>query len=216
MTFELNAILSNSIWIGVVICWVRFKKISPAYYPFVFLLTIGAINEIASIIMVKLTNSNAINYNLYSLVEFFLITWQFWRWNQFSKNKALYQLILAVGLTFWITENFVVKNIHSFNSYFVIGASFFIVLMSIHRINQLLYTTDSLLKNASFIICLCFVFYFTYAVLVEAFWAYGFTESASFVTRIYTILIYTNFIVNLVYAFAALWIPTKPKFILPS
>lgn len=216
MTFELNAILSNSIWVGAIICWVRFKKISPAYHPFVFLLTVGAINEVTSILMIKLTNSNAVNYNLYSLAEFFLITWQFWRWNLFAKRKGLYQIILAFGLAFWITENFIIKNIHSFNSYFVICASFFIVLVSIHRINQLLYTTDSLVKNASFIICLCFVFYFTYAVLVEAFWVYGLTESTSFVTRIYTILIYTNFIVNLVYAFAALWIPIKPKFILPS
>ena len=216
MTFELNVIFSLSIAIAASLSWIRFGQISPAYHPFVFLINLGLINEITSMLVVRSGYSNSVNYNVYSLVEFLLITWQFKRWKLFARWKNLYVFLQVSALAFWITENFIFKNLQSFNSYFVIVSSYVIVLMSIHRINQLVHSTDELIRNAGFIICLCFVFYFTYAVLVEAFWVYGLSKSTVFVTRIYSILIYINLFINLAYAIAVLWIPAKPKFILPS
>ena len=216
MTFELNVIFSLSIAIAASLSWIRFGHISPAYHPFVFLINLDLINEITSMLVVRSGYSNSVNYNVYSLVEFLLITWQFKRWKLFARWKNLYVFLQVSALAFWITENFIFKNLQSFNSYFVIVSSYVIVLMSIHRINQLVHSTDELIRNAGFIICLCFVFYFTYAVLVEAFWVYGLSKSTVFVTRIYSILIYINLFINLAYAIAVLWIPAKPKFILPS
>ncbi|MEI9912223.1 MAG: hypothetical protein WDO71_22775 [Bacteroidota bacterium] len=81
MSFSLNALFTLSIGIGAIISWVRYKKTDPAFVPFMWLLTTGLLNEIISISIMKAGYSNALNYNLYTLAESLLITWQFRRWD---------------------------------------------------------------------------------------------------------------------------------------
>lgn len=217
MNFELNVILSFSIALAVLISWIRFKRLHPAYYPFIFLLWLGLINEIVSYIIIGKGLSNAVTYNIYSLIEVLLIIWQFKLWRLFNRNVRLYPIMLTLIIVMWVVEILFFGSLYSFNSYFLITSSFILVLMSIAMINQLLARVqESLLRSSIFLVCLGFVFYFTYSVLVEAFWIYGLTENQIFVTNIYTILIYVNLFTNLLYAFAVLWMPTKPKYLLQS
>ena len=90
MSYLIRVIFSFIIVVPVVISWVRFKKINPAYYPFIFCLWIGLINEIASYFCIKYFHNNAVNTNIYSLLESLFITWQFHRWKLFSNTKWLY------------------------------------------------------------------------------------------------------------------------------
>lgn len=217
MHYDFTVFVGFSISIAVLIGWIRFKHLDQAYLPFLILITLGLSNEVLSFIVIKMKKSNAINFNVYTLLELVFLNWQFKQWKLFGKKNNWYYIILISSILFWLIENFVWKTINSFNSFFVIYSSYIILLMSITMINRLvLKEQDLLIKNPVFLICIGFLFYFTYAVLVEAFWVTGYADSDVFRTRIYSILVYVNLMANLIYAIAVLWMPTKPKFILPS
>ena len=89
--------------------------------------------------------------------------------------------------------------------------------MAINVTNSLIITEQrSLIKNPIFLLCISFIFFFTYTILVEIFWKYGLTKRSTFGFNVYIILEYVNLITNLVYALAILWMPRKQKFILRS
>jgi len=215
MNYYLSALFSLSVGIGAVIGWIRLRKIVSAYLPFLWLLWLGLINELLSIGLMQAKHSNVINFNLFSLIQALLITYQMFRWGLFQDRKPFYFTIQATLLLSWMYELFILQSIYQFNSYFTIFHSFVIVLMSISTINQITFKEPgSLAKNPIFLICMGFIFYFTYAVLVEAFWIYGLNHSRAFRIRIYEIMAYVNLFTNFIYAFAILWIPLKRRYIL--
>ncbi|HMK05166.1 MAG TPA: hypothetical protein VK489_13270 [Ferruginibacter sp.] len=151
------------------------------------------------------------------MLESFLITWQFYTWKLFNRHRSLYIVILCLLMSTWLVENFILSKINYFSSYFRIVYSFIIVLMSISVLNMLLVRErKTLLKNPMFLICITFIIYYTYRVVVEAFWVYGLNSSREFRLKVYQILLFINVFANLVYALAVLWMPTKQRFTLPS
>ena len=214
MSFELNAAFSLSIMVGAVIGWCRVRKSDPAFFPFLLLLTVGLMNEVASIIIIKSGHQNIVNYNLYGFVEAVVLTWQFLRWGLFKRAKALYYTLQIVFAALWAIEN-CSHSFKAFNSYFIMVHSFLLVLMSISMINRVsLRETLPLWRQPVFLICTGLVIYHDYAVLVEAFWIFGLNYSDGFRIRIYEILSYINLFTNLLFAFAIIWIPTRLRYIL--
>ena len=215
MSYTIRLIFSFSIIIPVVISWIRFKKINPAYYPFIFLLWLGLLNEILNYTIVKITHSNAVNSNIYALLESLLITWQFYTWKLFSRHKSLYIFIICAFAGVWITENFIISAITSISSYFRIIYSFIIVLMSIAVINMLLVRERKfMITNPVFLLCITFIIYYTYNVLVETFWLYGLSKE--FRVKVHRIEEFINVFANIVYSLAIIWMPIKQRFTLPS
>ena len=216
MSYKLGLIFSFSIGIAAIIGWIRFKKVNPAYYPFIFCMWLGFLNEIIGYFITHRGYSNAINNNIYVLAESLLFTWQFKNWRLFHRSKYLFPLLLISLILIWITEGFLIKGINHMFTYFRIIYSFLIVLMSINMINrQLMRERKSIYKNPIFIICMAFLVYYTFTVIVVVFWQYGLNVSMQFVMNLTTILIYINLFTNLIFALAILWIPTKHRFSLP-
>ena len=216
MSFELNAIFSLSIGLSMCIGWVRFYKTDPAFLPFLIYVSLGFANEVTGTVLAYKGYSNVISYNLFGLFESVLLTWQFWRWGLFFEHKRLYYFLQVMYVVGWVAE-IMITSVHSFNSYFVIVHSFVLVMMSISMINRIvLNETTSLFRQPVFIFTLALIIYFTYAILVEAFWIVGFNHKRMFRLRIYEILSYINLLTNLLFALAFVWIPTKPRYILQS
>lgn len=217
MSFSLNVIFSLTIGIGAIISWIRFNKTDPAFFPFTLLLTTGLINEIAGIWLVYLGYSNAICYNLFLLAESLLITWQFRKWGLFDNKATNYYFLQSAYICGWTIECVLSDENRLFNSYFIIGHSIIIVMMSIIQINRMLFSVSRhLLKNPIFLISMGMSIYFTYTVIVEAFWVYGLNQSISFRLGIYEILSYINLFTNLLFAIATLCIPLKRQYIMQS
>src|SRR5690242_5473292 len=102
MTFSI--ICSHSILIPAVLALFRMKKVLKDFYPFIILLWLGLLNETISLAFLYTRQGNAINSNIFTLVEFLLILYQFYRWDLL---RPLDYLIFAVMLTgVWITDNF--------------------------------------------------------------------------------------------------------------
>lgn len=214
MNFDLTIYFSFSVAIAAVISWVRFKRIAPAFYPFLFLVWLGLANEIVSAIIVYNGSGNAINNNIFSILESLLMLWFFKRQRVFDDQPKLFYIIGAVYLLAWTTE-MCIFSMNTFNSYFIIFYSFITTLCSIHMINRVLLAgSGRLLTNPVFILGLAFIIYFTNSVLLEIFWLYGLNESKEFRVELYHILVYINLGINLVYALAVLWMPARQRFTL--
>ena len=210
-------ICTMSLAIPAMIAIVRYPVIERKFYPFVILIWVGMANELIALLMIHFFRSNAINNNIYSLLEAFLITWQFRRWNLFRNNLKYYYLLQALFLIAWVAEDFIFLSLHVFNSYFNIIHGFVTVLLSINIINLLITGGQvKLTTNPIFLICIAFILYFTFTILIEIFWRYGFNESRDFRGNIYFILDFINLISNLIFAVALIWMPTKQKYILRS
>ena len=212
--YIIRVVFNHSIIIAVIIAMIRFKSIISDYYPFIFIIWLGLVNESLSLIMIYSNRSNAINSNVFVLLEYGLILFQFYKWN--DSNSKKYYLLAGLGLLIWIADNFIINSIAQNNSLFRVFYSFVIVFFSIDQVNKMIiYEKGVLLKNAMFIICITFLFYYGCKAFVEAFNVFHSALSNMLLKNLWIILYFVNVIANVLYALAILCLPTKQKFTLP-
>ncbi|MBA4168433.1 MAG: hypothetical protein H0X41_12975 [Chitinophagaceae bacterium] len=215
MNYELVIVFKYSIVLALITGLVRYGKISRTYRPFIYIIIAGFLGELIASLSTLFYHNNILVSNVYSLVECILWIWQFRRWNV-SHNKRNVMLLLTGLIAFWTIET-AIGGRTNFNSAFSVLYSFTLVFFAINQINQLIVEEKmNLLKNAKFLICTGVIIFYTYSVLVDSFYVLKVKESNSFLASIYYILVYVNLFVNLLYALATLWIPTRERFTLPS
>lgn len=216
MNFLLSVVCSFSIVIAAMIAAWKFSSIHPVFRPFIYCIWLGLANELLSFVLARTIHTAVVNSNIYVLLESLLLLWQFRKWGLFMEYPFIYRLLQVLFLGVWITENFILFSIFQFSSWFRIFYSFVIVLLSVTLLNrQIVGDKGALLKNPVALICLAFIIYYTFKVLVETFWVYGLNENTTFQIKIYFILDCINLFSNLVYALAVLWMPTKRQFTTP-
>lgn len=210
-------ILSASILLPFLAAVIRFSRISKVYHPFLYFMFIGFANESLNIGIIMSGRENTVNSNIYMLLEWILLSWQFKRWGLFQKREWLLSVITIIVLGVWIAENFIFFNINRYNSYFLIIYSLIISLMSISIINKLIVTErKKLTRNATFIVCVAFVMYYAITAFAEVFWLYGFDDYKALSGNIQNISLVVNFISMIFFTVAIIWMPKKQKFTLPS
>jgi hypothetical protein len=170
MNFVVNSFLSLSISLGAIIGWVRFKNTSPAYWPFLWLMWTGFYYEMFGIVVMLAGYYNAVAYNIYALVESLLLGLQFRRWGLFRKMPSGYYALQSLFIGGWMVDSFIVAPINVFSSYFTIGRSIVIVLLSVSMLHLLFEKpVTSLPRHPVFLICIGLVVLFTYTAIVEGF-----------------------------------------------
>jgi hypothetical protein len=213
MDFFTNASLSLAIGIGAITGWIRFRKVDPAFHPFIYLVSAGFLHEVWSIALLCNGYSNVLLFNCYLLAEALLLCWQFHRWDIIARKGAF--VFLQVILTSWWAVEWLFTPPQSFSSYFIIFYSVAAVLLSITCINRLLFReAGPLLRNPIFLLCACFILYFGFSALTEIFWMTDLKNSKAFRIRIHALLSYVNLFTNLVYAIAIIWMPTRFHYIM--
>lgn len=217
MEYALTVFAGFVIIIAVVIGCVRYQRMLPSYRPFVWFTAISLLNLVISTTCSYLFKQNAVNANIYVLVEYLVILWLFYKWDGETHNRPNYYLSFAItGFIVWVFDNFFWHQLTVFNSLFRVVYSFAIVYLSVEHVNEMLFRNRlGLLKNARFIICLSFLIYYTYKAVIEVFFLFQVNMSSEFITDLFLILVFIDFLINLVYAWAMICIPTKQKFILP-
>jgi len=212
--FAIRIFLNHSIALAAIIGIIRFRSIAPAYYPFLCIIWLGLLNESLSLFIIYNNRSNAVNSNIFVLAEYLLTLLQFYKWNHHSA-RGYYAAALA-GAIVWIADNFALHHISENNSLFRVYYSLAVVFLSINQVNKLIiYEKGNLLRNATFIICMAFLFYFGCKAFIEAFNVLRFGLSDMFLRNLWIILYFVSFITNLIYAIATVCIPAKQEFTLP-
>jgi hypothetical protein len=216
-SYLLLVFFSYSIALAGVIAVFRYGKVPAENRPFFFIVWIALINEILNEVFAYAFHTTAINCNLYVLAEAILYCVLFYNWENGRRHKLRLRLLVLFLVAVWISDNLILNSLRHTNSLFRIVSSFVLVFLAIDRINQVLVNErGNLLKNARFLISTGVVIFFSYRAVVEVFYGFSMPFNNSFYQKIYILMIYVNLFVNLVFALAALWIPTKQKFILPS
>lgn len=214
--FTLSLIQGFSIGIAVIIGLVRFRHIAKPYRPFIYLCCIALANEIFSTYAAHKLGSNAVNANVYVLIEAVFFAWLFRNWKLLQKKSWHFPVFIAVLVLVWVIDNLIWHKITIFNSLFRIYYSFCLIFLAITYTNILLVRSrGSLLKNAEFLICTGILIYYSYKATMEVFYLLELKFSPSFYINLHSILAMINLFVNLIYAWAVLWMPKKQKFILP-
>lgn len=214
MSYQLTAVLSLSVALPCVLGWVRFYKADPAYLPVVVLFSIALLNEIASIILIRYGYSNASFNNVYSLYEALFITWQMQNWHVFKRQSGIAWLLAAAFTAVWIFEAVNRGGIDVFLSGYNIVYALAIILLSLRIINRRISCPYvDYWKDPVFLFALGFVLYFVFEALTEIFWFYGLGISAGFQRLVFSLHSIINLICNLIYFYAVIWIPLKPKYI---
>jgi hypothetical protein len=229
MSDILQRISSLSIAVPVLTAIARHRFFTRAYKPLFILLLVGLITEIFSVIFYSYPAyiGNCIT-NVYSLIEFQLLLWLFYRWE--PKQKEYFYHFFSIGLLgagVWYFDNIILSMLYGISEIVRIFNSFVICLLAINHINRLLITErKSILYNPAFIICCGFVLYFSYKILVEVFYMHtgGYfspvlsadnPQQAPLVNlarNIYSIHDYVNTLFNFILTFAVLCLPRPPGF----
>jgi hypothetical protein len=218
MKFILIFLISQSVLLPLLAGLIRWRRIDKGYQPFLLLLTIGFVTEIISFILIRgyRYGSNAIVINIYTLVEWTLIAWQFHVWGFLKQKKPLFYALLLFSAFFWMAENIIFRKINDFSPYFLFYYSFLIVLLSVNKINFMItHYNRNLFRNTQFVICLGFIVYFIYMIIY--YWASNISAAPNAQNNnaiIFYLIAYVNALTNAIYAIAILLIPARVKFTL--
>ncbi len=210
--YQVAAILGFSIVFAAGIGLVRMKNSLTAYQPFLYIVWLACINHPLSLIMVYYFESNTANGNIYVLLESLLYIWLFRNWGLFKNNRKIAPILFILVFSIWIVDNIVLHDLNTANAGFRIASSFILIFLAIEQLIILITTAKrDLLYNSSFIICCGMLIYFSYKAFIEVFFLMKISSSITLITNVYALLVYINCFVNLIFAWAVLWIPKKQK-----
>lgn len=200
-------LLALSIALPVLASFIRLRQLPQSFYPFVYLVSIGLINEIVSFAFFR-HSSNAIPTNIYNLIEYMLYCWQFRNWKHILvKNYSFYGIIGAVVL-FWIVDEIILGKLGTYSSFFLIIYPFILVLIAVNELNYLVANEHSnIIKNAIFIFCVAIIIYYSYRILSEIFYRYA--HNSEMQSSIFQIQIYVNVLFNILLTLVVICLPKK-------
>lgn len=209
-------LLSQSILLPIITGLIRFRRLDGSYRPFFLLLLIGFFTEVVGyIIITGYGGSNLIIVNIYILIEWILIAWQFHIWGFLRQKKRLFYGLLVLTALCWAVENLIFHRITGMVVYFRLLYFFFIVLLSINKINFMItHENRNLFRNPRFLICIGFIIYFLYMIVYMWAFSISFSGAATISRRIHFLIAYVNVFTNIIYALAFLLIPKPLKFTL--
>jgi hypothetical protein len=215
MGYYVGLWLSLVIVVPAIVGAIRFASVNTVFYPFILSIWLSALNLIFGAIIVEFGYYNIVHYNIWYLLDAFILLWLFKEWNLFE-SKRLYRFLWILLSMFWLCETiFFSRLTHEYNSYFRILYSFIVILLSISTINSLLMRERKpLLKNPIFVISCTLVLSNTVTVLAESFFASSLQLGVLFRINMELITIFTSLFCNLIYALTILWMPKKQAFIL--
>ncbi len=213
MFYWIIVTLSSSIFFAAVAALVRFKKIDPVYYPFIFCTWLASVNEVTSFLLSYNGRNNLHSNNIYVLAEVLLLTWQFKRWGYAFKKDAVYAVVACICILIWLYETLVSTNRFGIHFYYRLFYAMLIIGVSLHINKRLTSHKESLLKSPVFLICTGYIIFFTFKILTDAFWLYKIKSSVAFLYGLYLIMAIVNCFVNLLFLIAVLWMPRKPHYI---
>jgi hypothetical protein len=200
--------------IGLVYAIIRRKRLGAYYQPFYVYLIVSFVFELVLKIIVNLGYKSPLIANCYVLVEFPIFLWLFYNWS--SRNNKIYFIgLFLIGVVIWIFDNLIMNSIFQVNSYYRIYYSVVLILCSINQLNKVIFQDNIILwKNATFLISITSVVYYSYRVFIEGLFLFQHEFSNDFFRGVYYIMVIVNFFAHLVYTLAVLCIPAKQEFTL--
>lgn len=215
MPYYLVSALIASIYIPAAILLIRIRKIPAGYYPYVFYMWLGVINQTTGYIIINYRYmSNAIVSNIYMIGAVFLLLAQFYIWEIKSKvKKRLYVLCALLFIVLWTMENLVMHQLHTFNGVYRLSYSMVITVLSIDQFSKTPVIDPATRKpGAKFLICLSLLLVNSFSCCIEIFYVLPLDLSPQLFRNVFSIFVIVIFISHIINTIIALCIPKKQKF----
>jgi hypothetical protein len=207
--------LSLSIGIAVIIGIVRFRRIDSSYYPFIYNVIVALVVEILNRRLTVTGHPVAfiLVLNIFSYIDFFLFLWLFHNWGLFNRKKSTFITIAGVFFIIWLLESILVTGFVKHNLYFFMLYAFALIFFSVNTFNKaVVHERSSIFKNPKFWICLGIIIFYSFFVVWSSTGFSFHKTSNEFRRGLQAINVYSNLLVNLLYAVAVIWIPRKKNF----
>ena len=217
MDDTLRFIFSLSIGFAVIIGIVRFRRIDSSYYPFIYNVIVSLVVEILNRILTVTGHPQAfiLVLNIFSYIDFFLFLWLFHNWGLFNRKKSTFISIASIFFIEWLSENILLTGFIKHNLYFFILYAFALIFFSVNTFNKMVvHERSSIFRNPKFWICLGIIIFYSFFIVVVTTGLSLFMHNVSkeFRRGLWSISVYSNLLVNLLYAVAVIWIPRKKNF----
>jgi hypothetical protein len=217
MDSTVRFILSLSIGIAVIIGIVRFRRIDPSYYPFLYGCIAALFVEVLNWILMEngLQRSFVFLLNAFSYVDFFLFTWLFHNWGLFNRRRTTFIAITSTFFLIWLVSNVIFTGFIKVNLYFFILYSFALIFFSVSTFNKMVVNErTSIFRNAKFWICLGIIIFYSFFIVYSStgLTLFRATHSKEFMRGLQAINVYSNLLVNILYAVAVICIPRKKNY----
>lgn len=217
MNDTIRFILSLSIAIAAIMGMVRYRKMDPSYHPFVYYTWYVLFFEIIVYLLSlqKAYDTLGVLFNIYAIIEFYFLAWVFHKWGLFSKNVKIFYSIIILFLLAWLFSTILGRGFYKRNHYFAILYSLTLVFFGISAFNKLVFQERKYIyKNAKFWICIGVTIFFTYFIVGSSVrLLLPRLNNEELYDRIQGIDMYSNLLVNILYALGLLWVPNKKNFI---
>lgn len=211
--YSIHVMLNLSILLVACAAFYRYKLFYSTISLFLVLMVAGGINEILSYYLVLHGLHNSANSNIYVLAEFILLCLQFFKWGTL-KDQIFYG-ILTGGILLWIADNLMLHRLSDNNSFFRMGYSLVIFLLSINTMNKLI--TAEKERHDSFCIfniSIACTLYFGFKTFAEVFNLFDIGIKQVFYYYLWFGLSVLNGFCNILYTIAILCYPRRQPFIL--
>lgn len=209
--FWVFVVSAFSITIPAIFALFRIKRLGKRYLPILFLFLLGLLNESISYLMIRGYKTNLVNSNLYTYIECLVLIWFFYR----IKRQRLSWIYLSVTIItmVWILDNCWWHSINHNNVIFRIFSSVLIIWLSMDKINELLISgTADRFKTTDLLICIAFLVYHAYRILLHIFNLVTIANNESFIITIWLIHSLLNMLANITYTIAILCIPRQKNY----
>ena len=208
-----NFLLSITIAIPAIIGLLRYRLADKQYRPFVYICCLQTLNELLMFVLIQNQIFTFISYNLVIPVTCCLYLLQFKKWGLFAGKKFWFASLLTLLMIVWVADHFLIDGyrLHTRTVYFRVFFSLTLVLLSVNSVNrQIVSEKKNLLQNSRFLICMGLIIYYTYRIILDAFSIKGMSQN--FLMQLGDFNRYLLVGLNILFALAALWIPTKKNY----
>ncbi len=211
-------ILSLSIVPAALFGIIRFRKIDKSYYPFIYVVILGAIVEVVQYILMQngMRAGFVAMQNFFPFLDFYLFLWLFHNWGLLNYKRANYITVIVIFFILWLVTTFVVVGLTRINFYFRSVYGLGLVFLGITAFGKvIIQEPTNIFTNAKFWICLGVIVFYTFfsIISITQISILKIHVSLQFQNYLQSIVVYCNLLANLFYGVAILWIPQKKNFI---
>lgn len=211
--FYISIFSAFSILAPVLLIFIRWQRLKEKYLPLIIMLLLGLANELLSLFNVYTHYSNAINSNLFVLIEFILTCKLFLQLHS-GISRKFFHVAIALGILVWLLDNLVINNLSTNNSFFRMMASLLIVYLSIDKINQLIFFKRlGKLDKMDLLLAIGFMVFHSYKTFVESFHIFPMPLGRFFYEILWLIMNIINILSNVLFTIAILCLPKKRVFL---
>jgi len=188
-----------------------------AYYPLIYNAIVALLVEILNRILTEkgLTTAFILVLNIFSYIDFFLFLWLFHNWGLFNRKKSTFITIAGIFFLIWLSESIFITGLKKVNLYFFMLYVFALIFFSVNTFNKaVVHERSSIFKNPKFWICIGIIIFYSFFLLTVTTGLSLFRQNVSVQFRrdLQSISVYSNLLVNLLYAVAVIWVPRKKHF----